>query len=786
MTTSVEEHSLPLGPVAVRDGAPVELAMQQLFLTGRLFAAGGRLIVRHSFVASGKQPVEAVYPFQLPRDAALRRFRIEGPGFSARSELRPAAEAAETYETGLARGHLAALAAAYRDGLVNLSVGNLRPGEPVTVWLEILAGVEARDTGFRFRFPFTVAPSYHPRARTAMTAEGAGQMELPEEEFGDALLPEWRTDMAGLHEIGFALHVHLPGAECEVASPSHPLSVRFRGGEAEVGLARAGDVPNRDLVLDVRLAGDDGGKAPAVFSGRGTDGRTHFCLLAPSKLFGEAPRRARQVVFVLDRSGSMSGEPIRQAKSALLACLGALSENDRFGLVAFDNQVEVLDTLLRPATLFWRDRARAWLESIDARGGTELASGVEAGRQLLEQGGSGELFLITDGQVWGTEEILGAAGREGVAIHTLGLGAASQDRFLALLARRTGGVSRFVSLRERTDSAALELFGAVAAPVAREVKVGLTGLDDAVIEPLPGPRVFAGSPLAVFGSAAGGGEATLELSFQRDGPTVERRVKIDIGDGAGGETLRLLRGARLITDAESGYGAVQEGEIAGDKAAERRRERQRRRLEELGREYGLANQAMSLVAVVERPGDRPDAPPVTQVVPVGLPEGMEMGGVFARRAPAKPLACFAVPGRRAHALPRSRRPMAFARMPMEKAAEADGFDKLTAIAARIEPDGGMPGRDIEERIRASVYVLLAFASAGNGPDFGPFRRHVRRLIEFLEENLPGPLSLEQTRAVEAAVRLVRTGGTVPEGRWLELAAPGHPPFPDWEYLLERL
>src|SRR4029077_5421822 len=101
---------------------------------------------------------EVIYSFPLPRDAALRRFRISGDGFDVHSELKPTEEARKLYEKGLAQGALAALAQQCGDGLMNLTVGNIRPQETVTVWLEMIAGVELSDDGFRFRFPFTLAP----------------------------------------------------------------------------------------------------------------------------------------------------------------------------------------------------------------------------------------------------------------------------------------------------------------------------------------------------------------------------------------------------------------------------------------------------------------------------------------------------------------------------------------------------------------------------------------------------------------------------------------------------
>lgn len=181
-------------PVVAESGEAVKLAMQRLWLGGKVLPAGARLAVQHIFRSEEDKPLEIVYCFPLPRDAALRRFRIVGDGFEAQSELKATEEAVKAYEEGISRGSLSTLARQYGDGLINLNVGNIRPGETVSVYLEILAGVELRDDGFRFRFPFTLAPAYHPRAKTALAAPGQGEIELPSEEFGDVLLPRFCQD----------------------------------------------------------------------------------------------------------------------------------------------------------------------------------------------------------------------------------------------------------------------------------------------------------------------------------------------------------------------------------------------------------------------------------------------------------------------------------------------------------------------------------------------------------------------------------------------------------------
>jgi len=447
-------------------GKPLRLAMQKLWLQGRVLPVGARIVVRHVFRSTETKPMEVIYAFALPRDAALRRFRVVGEGFNVHSELKPTEEAVKAYEKGIEEGHLSSLLRQYGDGVVNLTLGNIRPSETVAILLEILAGVEARDEGIRFRFPFTLAASYHSKVRAIEVEPGVGEIELPDEQFGDVVLPRYQSDASDLHEVGFELSICMAQPIAEIASPSHALRVSTAGDHrSRVALASDHDVPNRDLVLDVRTRH----ALADVLCGVDKKGKGRFAAIISSQAFGKAPDNSRRVVFVLDRSGSMAGLPMDQASKALDACLSALEERDEFGLVAFDDSVEVFRPSLSLAEKSARDAARNFLHAIRARGGTELAQGVSSAIKMLA-GKGGDIMVLTDGQVFGTEKILAEARRGGVRIHCLGIGSASQDHFLSLLARQTGGICRFLTPRERVDLPSVGLFASLGRPLAGSLR----------------------------------------------------------------------------------------------------------------------------------------------------------------------------------------------------------------------------------------------------------------------------------------------------------------------------
>ena len=223
----------------------------------------------------------------------------------------------------------------------------------------------------------------------------------------------------------------------------------------------------------------------------------------------------------------------------------------------FSNDVEVFREHLQDATSANRRTASKFLDAVTADGGTEISKGLDRAASLLWEGDQesngdepGDILIITDGQVFGTEVIIERIRTSGTRVHCLGIGSASQDRFLAHLASQTGGVSRFITPAERVDLPAIELFGSIGRPVARNVSATVRGIDGSRIAPEPAKLVFTGTPLVVFGDTPIGGELELALEWQGEANHA-RAVKGPLEHTSLADTLKLFQGSRLISDVES-------------------------------------------------------------------------------------------------------------------------------------------------------------------------------------------------------------------------------------------
>ncbi|MGC8743369.1 MAG: VIT and vWA domain-containing protein [Verrucomicrobiia bacterium] len=706
---------------AQKTGAPIDLAMESLFVTGKIMPAGAKLIVEHKFVCGEQNPTEVVYSFGLPRNATLRRFKVKSKNLVVESKLKEREEAKKIYEKAIKKGNLAVQAQRYRDGIINLTVGNIYPKEEVGVYLEILCGVDIRDDGLRFRFPFTLAPCYHSLARVCEAQMGTGEIELPEEQFGDVFLPIYKKDSDSLHTIGFNIAVEMPDEIAEINSPSHPLKIRnVKPGIANIALSTEKDVPNRDLVLDIKTRKE----ITHAACEKSKEGTFHFYAIFPSNLFEEKSSKGPvNVVIVIDRSGSMGGVPIEQAKRAAKACLTALDNGDKFSVIAFDNSIEALGNSLINADKSNIETAFDFIDKIDARGGTELGPAIrEAQSNLINSDFKcGDIFVITDGQVYATEDILKIAKEKNIRIHCLGIGSASQDRFINLIASETGGNGAFVTPRERIEEEALKLFNSIKTSAGIIKNYKFNGCKKVVVEPEFKTMIYQGKPLIVFGESPELPDGAIEFHISKNGESIIKTLPFKPELKNGDSFIKLLRGARIIDSIESQIGSF-------DNAAED--SPLLSKLTKQSKKYGLASGTMGLVAVIKRKEKKGNKLPITRVVPVGMPEDVQWGAYFdsninqiKMRAPAissrtfcsvNELYCLSIDVR-----------------PCKKELTSD--DHIYDLVSQIEPDGGMPGKNEEERIENTILGLFKILDSGSYADFGVLRLHVRKMVRFLRQ-----------------------------------------------------
>jgi Ca-activated chloride channel homolog len=469
--------------------------------------------VRQTFTNPHDEPLEATYIFPLPDRAAVTAFRMTVGDRVIEGLLQERAEARRNYDEAIAEGRRAAIAEEERPNVFTVRVGNLIPGDRAVVELTLVGPLILDSGEATWRFPLVVAPRYIPGTPLPGDQVGDGT-ELDTDAVPDAsrltppvLLP------------GFPNPVRL-SARVDIDGGGLPISGLRSNVPAEVDgtvvTIRPGRRLDRDLV--VRFDVGDEGIGTSLVAHEGTFALT---VVPPNPKLG-APAKPRDVVFVLDRSGSMGGWKMIAARRAVARMIDTLGSADRFTVIAFDDRVETPSTLedgLITASDRNRFRAVEYLATLDARGGTEMLAPLQQAARLLggdDPARARVLVLATDGQVGNEDQILAAIAPAAMSmrIFTVGIDTAVNDAFLRRIAAAGGGSCEVVESEDRLDEVMERIHRRISTPVLSNVAIVGTGLriDADSVAPARLPALHAGAPLVVLGRFDGPADGTVRVT----------------------------------------------------------------------------------------------------------------------------------------------------------------------------------------------------------------------------------------------------------------------------------
>jgi hypothetical protein len=473
-----------------------------------------RVSVAQRFVNQQDQPIEAVYVFPLDEGAAVCGFEAVIDGTLVVGEVKEREEAFRAYDEAMERGDGAYLLDEERPDVFQASVGNLPPGKDVLLRLTYVTELTVDAGSLRFGVPTTVSPRYAP----AEDRVGVGRPD------SETLNPPvaWRVP----YGLELTARLSMTGNIGRIESPSHPVSVAMNGQCATVTLAQRNAALDRDFVLVVDAAGLE---APQACLEREGDGKEAIAVAFVPKL--PETISPAEVIFVVDRSGSMEGPSIEEVRNALQLCLRSMVRGCRFNIIGFGSRTE---PLFRESREYDDGSLREASEHVSALqadlGGTEilpaLQLALDAPRHpsLVRQ-----IVVLTDGQVSNTDAVLALAKRHAAEarIFTFGIGAGASHHLVKGLARAGGGAAEFIHPGERIEPKVVRQFGRLLSPALTSVRVEWGGL--AVTQAPSGlPPVFGGGRLLIYGflhNEPQGAAATVRLTADSPAGPVRSRFR---------------------------------------------------------------------------------------------------------------------------------------------------------------------------------------------------------------------------------------------------------------------
>lgn len=609
------------------------LPLKSLDVRAKICGLHAHTIVRQTFRNVFAEAIEATYIFPLPDRAAATGFTMRVADRVIEGLLRERQEARQEYDRAIAAGHRASIAEEERSGTFSLRVGNLPPGEEISIELTLVGPLTVAHGEAEFRFPLVVAPRYVPGVPLDGASVGLG-VASDTDQAPDAsrvtppvLLPgfanpvrlslEVEFDPAGLpvdmHDWAQSLSSSLHGVLVDDVAG---LTVRLQPGERL----------NRDFILRFAVAASSPRTMLAYTPAADSRPGTFALTIVPPAPAIERPPQPRDVVFVLDRSGSMAGWKMVAARRAIGRLLDTLLEQDRFAVLAFDEQIEYAPQTpcqLTPAANRARFRTIEWLAKVDARGGTELAEPLREAVALVGSSGVNReavIVLVTDGQVAGEDALLKTlsattSGRP-PRIFAIGIDQVVNAGFLRRLADMGRGACELVESEDRLDDVMEHLHRLTSSPALCDLRlepIGWHWQADS-LAPARLPDVFVDRPVTILGRHhLPAGELRLRVTGKdAQGEPWQEEV---LGRATTGDLLTSVWGRARVRELEDAYASQQR---AGDQQLAKQ-------IVTVSLEAHVLSRFTAYVAVDRSAVVNANGKPRQIVQPVELPEGWMLG-----------------------------------------------------------------------------------------------------------------------------------------------------------------
>ncbi len=624
------------------EAAPRQISQGELQIMGKDGKPGGQCPLKHTDVnaeISGSlarvtvtqefhnpllEKIEAVYVFPLPQNAAVDDMTMSVGDRTVKGKIKRREEARLIYEAAREAGHVASLLDQERPNIFTQSVANITPGTTVKVTISYVETLNYEAGTYEFVFPMVVGPRYIPG--TPIGKQGGGwapdTSQVPDaSRITPPVTPEGTR--AG-HDISIDVSLDAGVPIDSLKSTLHEVDVeRPDNHRAVVRLKDRATIPNKDFILKFDVAGKK--IEDAILTHRGQQGGFFTMILQPPERVTAADVMPKELVFVLDTSGSMSGFPIEKAKETMKLALDGLYPQDTFNLITFSGDTHILFPQPLPATRENLRRAQDFLASRQGSGGTEMMKAIRAALDPSDQQEHVRIVcFMTDGYVGNDFGIIEEVKKHPNArVFSFGIGQSVNRFLLDNMAKHGRGEVEYVTLQDDGSAAAQRFHERVRNPLLTDISIDWGGLPVADLYPQRVQDLFSAKPLVLSGRYTTGARGVIRLRGKMAGHDFVREIPVELPESQPQHDVLATLWARTKIDdlMSQDYSGLQSGNTKPEV---------REAITQLGLEYRLMTQFTSFVAVEEMTVTE-GGQPIRIDVPVEMPEGVSYEGIFGRK-----------------------------------------------------------------------------------------------------------------------------------------------------------
>jgi Ca-activated chloride channel family protein len=598
--------------------AVLDMPLKRTVVRAEVSGFVARVTVQQVFVNPADRRIEAVYAFPLPANAAVHESAIRIGDRLVLAEIQERRQARETYERARSKGKRAALLEQERPNVFTQSVANIGPGDEIVVALQYAQELALDDGVYSFVFPMTVGPRFIPGTAVGHQAGGTAMDTDLVPDASRITPPILPPELRSGRDIELEV-VLRPGFDIlDIASTSHDVIYDWRSGsEVTVTLGSDDRIANKDFVLRYSTIGAD--ISTGLLTHRVGDVGYFLLMVQPPAEVSGDDAVPKELVFVLDCSGSMGGHPLATSKALMRTFIAGMNPADSFQVIRFSESASALSPRPLPNTAETRARGLEYVERLRGSGGTMMIEGVKAALDVPEDPDRQRMvFFLTDGYIGNETQIL-AAIRERVGdsrLYSLGVGSSPNRYLIDEMAVAGRGFSQYVRPGQDAGPIVERFFRRLDRPVLTAVETDWGGLE--VVDALPStvPDLFDRQPVFLIGRYTAPGAARVTLSGRRGTGWTEVPVEVELPErDPANSVLRQLWARRTIADLMRRQVRAEVPEI-------------REQVLELALEHRLMSRYTSFVAVERRLKEGLHLPLETMLIPSELPEGVSYEGNF--------------------------------------------------------------------------------------------------------------------------------------------------------------
>src|SRR6266498_3872640 len=584
-----------------------------------------RVNVTQEFENPFKEKIEAVYVFPLPASAAVDDMTMTVGERVVRGKILRREEAQAVYDAAKSGGQVASLLNQERPNIFTQSVANILPGERIKITISYVETLKYEAGSYEFSFPMVVGPRYMPGAATGRQGSGVSPdtTQVPD---ASRISPKLVAEgMRSGHDISLDIMLDAGVPIDVIKGKSQEVELeRLSAHSAHVRLKSSSMIPNKDFILTYNVAGKS--IQDALLAHRSETGGYFTLILQPPERITVADVMPKELVFVLDTSGSMSGFPIEKAKETMKLALDGLYPADTFNLITFAGDTRILFPTPVRATPANLKKAQDFLSATSGNGGTEMMKAIKAALDASDSQDHVRIVcFMTDGYVGNDMEIISEVQKHPNArVFAFGIGSSVNRFLLDKMSEYGRGEVEYVALNDDGSAAARRFHERVRNPLLTDISVDWNGLPVADVYAKRVPDLFGAKPVILTGRYTTGGRGVVRLKGRMSGREFVREIPVEFPEGqTQHDVLASLWARTRIEDLMSqDYNGAQQGAM---------RPELKETITNLGLEYRLMTQFTSFVAVEEMIVTDGGQPRRIDV-PVEVPEGVNRDAIVAKEA----------------------------------------------------------------------------------------------------------------------------------------------------------